>query len=188
MSMTEHPNNAHNPEVRFDPRDLPPKAILGSLIALAVFIATVYFIVLGMYKFGDWYERTHQPEQNPMAQPADADVRDINPATARARIDKNFAAPRLETNERIENNEFRLQEEQKLHSYGWVDQQGGAVRIPIDRAMDLIAQRGLNTTPKTGTVPESVTNTIYAAAERADHGEGNSSPEPSSTTKAKGKK
>jgi hypothetical protein len=186
--MTEHPNNAHNPEVRFDPRDLPPKAILGSLIALAVGLATVYLIVLGMYKFGDWYERTHQPEQHPMAQPADADVRDINPKTARARIDKNFSQPRLETNERIENNEFRLQEEQKLHSYGWVDQQGGAVRIPIDRAMDLIVQRGLNTMPKTGTVPESVTNTIYEAAERADHSEGNSSPQSSNSAKVKGKK
>ena len=31
----------------------------------------------------------------------------------------------------------------KLNSYGWVDRSNGIVRIPIDRAMDLIAQRGL---------------------------------------------
>jgi hypothetical protein len=172
--MTEHTNHTRNDEVRFERRDLSPKAILGSLLALAVFVGAVYFIVLGTYWFGDWYERTHQTAQNPMAQPAEADIRDINPVTTRARIDKNFSQPRLETNERIENNDFRLQEEQKLNSYGQSDQ-GGAVRIPIDRAMDLIAQRGLNTTPKTGAVPESVTNTIYAAAERADQGGQNAS-------------
>jgi hypothetical protein len=145
-------------------------------------------LVLGTYRFGDWYERTHQTAQNPMAQPADADIRDTNPATARVRIDKNFSQPRLETNERIENNDFRLQEEQKLYSYGWVDQQGGAVRIPIDRAMELVAQRGLNTAPTTGTVPESVTNTIYAAAERADRGGDNSPSQSAKPAVTKGNK
>jgi hypothetical protein len=39
----------------------------------------------------------------------------------------------------------RTIEEQKqiLESYGWADQGTGKVRIPIDRAMDLILQRGL---------------------------------------------
>src|SRR3984893_14142107 len=173
--MTEHMHNGHNEEVSFERRDLPPKAILGSLFALAVFIAIVYFVVLGTYRLGNWYVESHEIPQNPMAQSADADIRSINPATARARISKNFSPPLLETNERIEINDFRLQEEQKLHSYGWVDQPGGTVRLPIDRAMDLIAQRGLNTTPRTGTVPPSIVNTIYEAAERADHGEGNPS-------------
>lgn len=36
------------------------------------------------------------------------------------------------------------QEENKLlTSYGWVDQQKGVVRLPITRAMQLIAERGL---------------------------------------------
>jgi len=30
-----------------------------------------------------------------------------------------------------------------LNSYGWVDQKAGVVRIPIDRAMDLLLQKGL---------------------------------------------
>ncbi|HEV2330417.1 MAG TPA: hypothetical protein VGY56_16670 [Verrucomicrobiae bacterium] len=34
---------------------------------------------------------------------------------------------------------------QKLNSYGWVDRSNGIVRIPIDRAMDLLMQRGLPT-------------------------------------------
>jgi len=34
-------------------------------------------------------------------------------------------------------------EAQKLGSYGWVDKEGGVVRVPIDRAMELVLQRGL---------------------------------------------
>ena len=30
-----------------------------------------------------------------------------------------------------------------LNTYGWVDKQNGIVRLPIDRAMELLLQRGL---------------------------------------------
>jgi hypothetical protein len=33
-------------------------------------------------------------------------------------------------------------EAQKLTTYGWVDKEGGVTRIPIDRAMELMLQRG----------------------------------------------
>jgi len=35
------------------------------------------------------------------------------------------------------------QQKAVLNSYGWVDQKAGVVRIPIDRAMDLLLQKGL---------------------------------------------
>ncbi|HWB61050.1 MAG TPA: hypothetical protein VG733_16335 [Chthoniobacteraceae bacterium] len=38
---------------------------------------------------------------------------------------------------------FRASEEQELNGYGWVDKKAGVVRIPVERAMDLLAQRGL---------------------------------------------
>lgn len=46
--------------------------------------------------------------------------------------------------------DFRDKEEQVLHSFGWVDQNAGTVRIPIDRAKDLLLQRGLPTRAETG--------------------------------------
>lgn len=189
MTEYRHHEERHHEErhqdVRFERRDLSSKVVLGSLFTLAIFVAIVYFVVLGTYKFGDWYERTHQGPQNPMAQPAEADTRDTNMNVVTPRIDKVFSKPRLETNERIEINAFRLEEEQKLNSYGWSDQPGGAVRIPIDRAMELIAQRGLNTTPKAGTTPESPVNTITAAAEKSDNSEGLASTQPGNTVKVK---
>lgn len=38
--------------------------------------------------------------------------------------------------------ELRLGENQKLTSYGWVDKDGGIARIPVDRAMELMLERG----------------------------------------------
>jgi hypothetical protein len=38
---------------------------------------------------------------------------------------------------------LRAREEQELSSYGWLDRTTGVVRIPIQRALDLLAERGL---------------------------------------------
>jgi len=37
---------------------------------------------------------------------------------------------------------LRQEEIEKLTRYGWVDKDGGVTRIPIDRAMDVMLQRG----------------------------------------------
>jgi hypothetical protein len=39
--------------------------------------------------------------------------------------------------------QYLEEENAVLNSYGWVDQKAGVVRIPIDRAMDLLLQKGL---------------------------------------------
>ena len=54
-----------------------------------------------------------------------------------------FPEPRLQQAPIPDLQKFRAQEDQVLHSYAWVDQSKGVVRIPIDRAIDILAQRGL---------------------------------------------
>src|SRR5438552_15747466 len=39
--------------------------------------------------------------------------------------------------------QLRATEDAALTTYGWVDRKNGIVHIPIDRAMDLLLQRGL---------------------------------------------
>jgi hypothetical protein len=51
--------------------------------------------------------------------------------------------PRLQENPTADLNRFRATEEAKLNGYGWVDRERGIIRIPIERAMDLLARRGL---------------------------------------------
>jgi hypothetical protein len=99
----------------------------------------------------------------PSLRPTQPDTRSVKPQDI-----NQFPEPRLEGNERIEINSFRLNEEKLLHSYGYVDQQRGVVRIPIDRAMQLVAERGLPTRPQAGAVPPSPVNLGRQAAQRSD--------------------
>ncbi len=39
--------------------------------------------------------------------------------------------------------QLRAEEKSTLESYGWVDRSKGVVRIPVERAMELVAKRGL---------------------------------------------
>ncbi len=43
--------------------------------------------------------------------------------------------------------QLRATEDAALNTYGWVDRANGKVHIPIERAMDLLLQRGLPVRP-----------------------------------------
>jgi hypothetical protein len=160
--MTEHSKHSHNSDPGFERQDLKPWNVYVFLIGLAAAGIAVYFAIWGVYDFMGYYNRTHQPPASPMIQ-APADTRAVTSAEV-----KQFAQPRLETNERVEIDQFRLQEEQRLNSYGWVDQPGGAVHIPIEQAMQIVARNGLNSAPKTGEVPTSTVSVINDAAQKSD--------------------
>jgi hypothetical protein len=51
--------------------------------------------------------------------------------------------PRLQVSPQQDLRQMRAAETAVLHSYGWVDRQAGIVRIPIERAIELLAERGL---------------------------------------------
>jgi hypothetical protein len=61
---------------------------------------------------------------------------------------KDNGAPMLETNERTQFRDFLTDQENQLNSYGWVNKEKGVAHIPIERAMELVAQRGLPTVPQ----------------------------------------
>jgi hypothetical protein len=57
-----------------------------------------------------------------------------------------FPAPDLEIDDgHAQMTALLAQQNEKLNSYGWIDRTNGIVRIPIDRAMDLIVQRASQT-------------------------------------------
>jgi len=51
--------------------------------------------------------------------------------------------PRLETSPTKGLAALRADEDKQLNGYSWADKQKGMVSIPIERAMELIAQRGI---------------------------------------------
>ena len=56
--------------------------------------------------------------------------------------EKTPPAPNLQTQPFKDVYLLRKGEAEKLESYGWVDKEGGIARIPIERAMDVMIERG----------------------------------------------
>ncbi len=169
----------------FERQDMKAGGVYAFLVVLAVTGILVTLVVTLAYNVANRYVSQHQTEMTPLASQMklDPNTRKVHAAD----IDQ-FSQPRLETNERVEINDFRLREEQALNSYGWGNQPTGEGRIPIDRAMELIAQRGLPTTPQTGAAPVSEVNTVYEAAQKADtsnmqNAGGKTSPQPAQKPK-----
>jgi hypothetical protein len=162
--MSEELNlHQEHDEVAYEREDLSPRAIFAFLIGLALVGVLIHFALKGMYGYLDAYQKEHQPPLNPLVSQTENESRKVSNADI-----ARFPQPRLETNERLEINAFRLQEDKTLNSYGWIDQKAGIVRIPIDRAMELLAQRGLPTRPQAGAVPPSPVNTARQAVTRSD--------------------
>ena len=140
--MPEHPNNNldHND---FEREDLSPGGVFYFMAGLAVVGVLIYFVVVGMYNFLDSYEREHQAAISPMMTP-EADTRTATHDQMQA-----FPQPRLEENERTQLTDFTLQQDRLLMTYDWVNKDRGIARIPIERAMDLIVERGLPVRPAT---------------------------------------
>ncbi len=146
MSDPKHPANS-NGHGDYERRDIGVASVLYFLAGLAVAGLAVYFIANGLFWYLDKRLEAEQPPVSPLVKNAPADTRRIPPQYKNNEYEKylkeGFPSPQLEVNERTELNEIRLHEEDTLSTYGWVDQKAGTVHIPIDRAMDLLAQRGL---------------------------------------------
>ncbi len=52
-------------------------------------------------------------------------------------------APRLQTDPVADLRELRARDQALLSGYAWVDRDAGVVRLPIERAIDVLAARGL---------------------------------------------
>jgi len=141
MSNLPHPANSPN-HGDYERRDIGTAGILYFLGGLALSGVFVYFIVGGLYSYLEKRSNAQQTPVSPLVTNAPADTRKL-PTDYKDYLQQNFPRPQLEVDERSQLDHIRIDEAQTLGSYDWVDQKAGTVRIPIDRAMDLIAQRGL---------------------------------------------
>ena len=66
------------------------------------------------------------------------------------RFERRFPAPQLQSNPTEDLVKFQEREERILKGYRWIDKNTGVVGIPIDRAIELLAQRGEPTLGKPG--------------------------------------
>ena len=110
--------NSHRP-VGHEESDVSPWAVGKFAIGLALVCVISLALLFGFFRYLLSEEGGKAPE-----------------------IVKSPPNPVLETEPPVELKAFRAAEEHELNTYGWVDQQTGIVRIPIERAMDILLQRG----------------------------------------------
>ena len=124
---------------RYERQDLKVSGILYFLLGLAVVTLLCILALRGLFAFLEHREKGLQPPVSPLVTNVPADSRRVAPGYPQSA----FPNPKLEEDERGQLNEIRMNEEKTLYSYGWIDEKAGTVHIPIERAMDLLVQRGL---------------------------------------------
>lgn len=94
-----------------------------------------------------------------------------------------FPQPRLQESPPVDLVRMLRDERARITSYGWVDQKAGIARIPVDRAMDILAQKGLPRVPAPPLAAGAPPNTsIPPAGKREGAGPSNeNSPGPQKT-------
>src|SRR5258708_16093257 len=124
---------------RYERQDLKVSGILYFLLGLVVVTLLCILALRGLFAFLEHREKGLPPPVSPLVTNVPADSRRVAPGYPQSA----FPNPKLEEDERGQLNEIRMNEEKTLYSYGWIDEKAGTVHIPIERAMDLLVQRGL---------------------------------------------
>lgn len=118
-----------DPEMRHEHRDVNIWAVGKVGIALILTTIASMALMAGVFRYFEVRENAAQ----------------IPPASTTTPPSALPPEPNLmfNQNESVNLGDIRAAEDKEVKSYGWVDQAHGVVRIPIERAMDLIAQRGI---------------------------------------------
>ena len=129
--MAEH--QPHHADVSHEASDVNIRPILAAGAGLLVMGAVVYVVVWLLFGF------LNRRESAASASP-------LYPLAV-GQEDRLPPEPRLQANPKQDLRDLRESERELLKSYGWVDKNGGVVRIPIDEAMKLVLQHGLPSRP-----------------------------------------
>ncbi len=104
-------------------REVSVRLIVVSLGFLAIFTFIICVLVVGIFRYFHAYYETDEAVR--LSQPV------IPPA------------PRIEVAPFEELQQLKAKEDHILSSYAWVDKDAGTVRVPIDRAIDMLAAKGV---------------------------------------------
>lgn len=131
----------------FERRDIHFRGIIFFGLILLVAAGAIHLTIWGLYGFLDREAGRADPAPNPMVK-VDPNDKKILPQDRLRKVTRTFPEPRLQYDDVADMKALRSNENEKLglnngHPYAWIDENAGVVRIPIDRAMELLAQRGL---------------------------------------------
>jgi hypothetical protein len=124
--MATSPQAAHRHG--YETSDASPRGLVYFAAIMAVILAAASLSLIWLFKH---FQKTENPGSFVAAPFAGAQP--LPPP------------PRIQPNPGADIQSYFQSQQNLLNTYGWIDRQNGIVRLPIDRAMELILQRGLPT-------------------------------------------
>jgi hypothetical protein len=130
VESASHPSDAPRPTVGagHEERDIVAGPVALSALVLAMICAGMFVAMLVLFNLLAARESRQTAAPSPLAESYGA---------------KEPPAPRLQHSPIEDLQALRARDDASLHRYAWVDRDAGVVRIPIERAIALLAARGL---------------------------------------------
>lgn len=127
MAHIDSGGDPHSIEAGRELADVSIRSLFHQAFYLVIVCVAVWFAMAGMLKFVTGRLADADAPVSPLARQAG----ELPPE------------PRLLTDEPSNLRTFRTGEDERLHQYGWDDKAAGTVHMPIDRAKELLLERGL---------------------------------------------
>jgi hypothetical protein len=148
-----------DPSLGYEGTDVRVSGVVVFLTALGIFVAVTAVLCVGIGKVINHELAKADGPTTKWNHPVD--VRKLGNLASSPELQTEFAqlahrfpSPRLQTDDGYQEiTDIHAKEDLLLENYSWVDQGKGTVRIPIERAMELVAERGLPVAPATNQTP-----------------------------------
>ncbi len=147
MSHAEDNRRDDRPELGYESTDANPKVLAYAFVALSLLIIFTFVAMWLLFVYFD----------------SKAEKSDRGRANPWGNVDYRPPEPRLQTSPNADLRKMLDHENHLMQSYGWVNKASGIVRIPVARAMDIVAKKGLPNLPQIG-APEDTPNPFSTPA------------------------
>lgn len=136
---------------RYELRDVSVR--LFGMVVLGLLLLTLLGMAVSLWFFNFEAQRTRRA--------------DVPPPPLAETLPAEPPEPRLQEVPAADLQQLEKEEKAVLENYAWIDEKSGIVRIPIDRAIELLAERGLPARSMEGLPARSETGNAAPAAQRA---------------------
>jgi hypothetical protein len=145
----------------YEQSDVNVTGIVVFLVSLFVFVGVCGVVTYGIGKLINAELNREDGPNTKWTTDADAQIRTLgnlpnSPDLQNkvAEMTKRFPTPRVQTDDgNLDVADLHAREDLLLDNYSWIDKSQGKVRIPIERAMQIIAQKGLPVAPEVQQAP-----------------------------------